>query len=73
MVEYEKIKKNSEKELEYRKMIMKLDPWNAVNYFEMGLIYKQKGDQLNMIKMKELILNFAAATEIADKAAQELI
>lgn len=73
LVEYEKIKKNSEKELEYRKVIMKLDPWNAVNYFEMGLIYKQKGDQLNMIKMKELILNFAAATEIADKAAQELI
>ena len=54
-------------------MIIKLDPWNAVNYFEMGLIYKQKGDQLSMIKMKELILNFAAATEIADKAAQELI
>jgi O-antigen ligase len=73
LVEYEKSKKNSEKELEYREIIVKLDPWNAVNYFEMGLIYKQKGDQLNMIKMKELILNFAAATEIADKAAQELI
>jgi putative inorganic carbon (HCO3(-)) transporter len=73
LVEYEKSKKNSEKELEYRQMITKLDPWNAVNYFEMGLIYKQKNDQQNMIKMREIILNFAAATEIADKAAQELI
>ena len=73
LVEYEKSKKNSNEELKYRELIVKLDPWNAVNYFEMGLIYKQKGDQLSMIKMKELILNFAAATEIADKAAQELI
>jgi hypothetical protein len=73
LVEYEKSKKNSEKELEYREMIIKLDPWNAVNYFEMGLIYKQKNDLQNMIKMREKILKFAAGTEIANQAAQELI
>jgi hypothetical protein len=39
----------------------------------MGLIYKQKGDLVKMMNMKEKILNFASSTEIADKAIRELI
>lgn len=72
LVEYEKIKKNSDNELEYRELIARLDPWNAINYFEMGLIYKQKGDLVKMVDMKEKILNFASNTEIADEAIREL-
>jgi hypothetical protein len=73
LIEYEKSKKNSDNELEYRELIVRLDPWNAINYFEMGLIYKQKGDLVKMMNMKEKILNFASSTEIADKAIRELI
>jgi len=72
LIEYEKIKKNSDNELEYRELIVILDPWNAINYFEMGLIYKQKGDLVKMVNMKEKILNFASNTEIADEAIREL-
>lgn len=72
LVEYEKIKKNSDNELEYRELIVRLDPWNAINYFEMGLIYKQKGDLVKMVNMKEKILNFASNTEIADESIREL-
>jgi len=73
LIEYEKSKKNSDNELEYRELIVRLDPWNAINYFEMGLIYKQKGDLVKMMNMKEKILNFASNNEIADKAIRELI
>jgi O-antigen ligase len=73
LIEYEKSKKNSDNELEYRELIVRLDPWNAINYFEMGLIYKQKGDLVKMMNMKEKILDFASSTEIADKAVSELI
>jgi tetratricopeptide (TPR) repeat protein len=72
LIEYEKIKKNSDNELEYRELIVRLDPWNAINYFEMGLIYKQKGDLVKMVNMKEKILNFASNTKIADEAIREL-
>ena len=73
LIEYEKSKKNLDNELEYRELIVSLDPWNAINYFEMGLIYKQKGDLVKMMNMKEKILNFASSTEIADKSIRELI
>ena len=73
LIEYEKSKKNLDNELAYRELIVRLDPWNAINYFEMGLIYKQKGDLVKMMNMKEKILNFALSTEIADKAIRELI
>lgn len=73
LIEYEKSKKNLDNELEYRELIVNLDPWNAINYFEMGLIYKQKGDLVKMINMKEKIVNFASNSEIADKAIRELI
>jgi hypothetical protein len=53
-------------------LIVRLDPWNAINYFEMGLIYKQKGDLVKMVNMKEKILNFASNTKIADEAIREL-
>jgi O-antigen ligase len=72
LIEYEKIKKNSDNELEYRELIVRLDPWNAINYFEMGLIYKQKGDLVKMVNMKEKIFNFASNTKIADEAIREL-
>jgi O-antigen ligase len=73
LIEYEKSKKNLDNELEYRQLIVSLDPWNAINYFEMGLIYKQKGDLVKMMNMKEKIMNFASNSEIADKAIRELI
>jgi O-antigen ligase len=53
LIEYEKIKKNSDNELEYRELIVRLDPWNAINYFEMGLIYKQKGLNIFTLNPKQ--------------------
>lgn len=73
LIEYEKSKKNLDNELEYRELIVSLDPWNAINYFEMGLIYKQKSDLVKMMNMKEKIMSFASNSEIADKATRELI
>jgi homoserine trans-succinylase len=72
LVEYEKITDNLLNQTYYREQIAQLDPWNALNYFELGKIYLKQGDLSNSSKMKAKILSFAPDTEIAQQAMQEL-
>ena len=55
-----------------RSLIIKLDPWNAVNYLALGKIYKTKGDFINSKVMLDKILSFAGADPIAVQAKSEL-
>jgi O-antigen ligase len=72
LAEYEKSRNNASNEIIYRVKIAKLDPWNAVNYYDLGLLYKQQGDVENLAKIREKIISFTSNTEIADKAKVDL-
>ena len=72
LAEYEKSRNNTSNEIAYRVKIAKLDPWNAVNYYDLGLLYKQQGDGENLAKIREKIISFASNTEIAEKAKVDL-
>jgi tetratricopeptide (TPR) repeat protein len=56
----------------YRRSMIKLDPWNAENYFALGKNYKAIGDQDNVKAMLDMILSFAPNDPIAIKAKSEL-
>jgi tetratricopeptide (TPR) repeat protein len=71
--DYERLNKNFDQEINYRKQIIILDPWNADNYLELGLLYLQNKDYVNMGEMKEKILSFAADTDTGKRAQTELI
>jgi O-antigen ligase len=61
--------------IEYRLKIVKLDPWNAVNYLQLGKNYKAQGDLMKSREMFEKILSFstgAVGTPIAEQARKEL-
>jgi len=70
---YERVKKNLDQEINYRKQIISLDPWNADNYLELGRLYLQNKDYVSMGQMKQKILGFAADTDIGKRAQTELI
>ena len=55
-----------------REQIVKIDPWNAENYLQLLILYKNSGDLLNANAMKDKILSFAPDTEIAKKALEVL-
>jgi O-antigen ligase len=55
-----------------RREIVKYDPWNARNFFELGILYKQNGDSMNKSKMLEKIISIADGTEISSLAKIEL-
>lgn len=72
LAEYEKSNYNVSKEIKYRNQIADLDPWNAVNYFDLGKLYKQQGDVINALRMREKILSFASNTTVGNLAKVEL-
>lgn len=72
LVEYEKSNSDVSNEIKYRNQIADLDPWNAVNYFDLGKLYKQQGDLINALRMREKILSFASNTEVGNLAKVEL-
>jgi O-antigen ligase len=59
--------------INYRESIIKLDPWNANNYYKLGIYYKSQGDLSKMQEMREKVLSFAANTEVGKSSAQELV
>jgi O-antigen ligase len=59
--------------VKYRNEISKYDPWNASNYFSLGLIYKKLNDSKNMNLMLNKIQSFASSDPISMQAAQELV
>jgi O-antigen ligase len=63
----------SEKAIYHRLKMAELDPWNAVNYLELGKLYKAQGNVTGSIKMLNKINSFAANTAIAEQAKMELM
>lgn len=62
-----------EKAISLRKEIIKLDPWDASNYLQLGKNYKAVGDFSAMLKMQEKIISFASGTVEGDQAVTELL
>jgi O-antigen ligase len=70
--EYSKSKSDYKNEVLYRTNISLLDPWNADNYFLLGIAYKQIGELDTAKNMFEKIIEFAPKSEVAKIAATEL-
>ena len=54
-----------------RNKISKFDPWNAKNYLQLMLLYKESGDLVNAQVMKDKILSFAANTNEGKIVSEE--
>jgi O-antigen ligase len=64
---------NIEKAIYYRLKMAKLDQWNAVNYLELGRLYKANGDIAKAKEMLDKIISFASNQPIAAQAKTELM
>lgn len=73
LAEYNKGLGQMNKAISYRLEIAKFDPWNAKNYYQLGLLYKSVGDLSSMENMKIKINSFASNDPIAVQAATDLI
>jgi O-antigen ligase len=58
-------------EIQARKSIEKLDPWNGKNYLQLMILYKATGDITNAQLMLDKILSFAPDTNEAKSAIEE--
>lgn len=67
----EKVNDTSEA-IKYREKIVKLDPWNAVNYFNLGKNYKIQNNQVKANAMLQKILSFDSDSDLAQQAVAEL-
>lgn len=65
--------KNPEMAIKLRLQITELDPYNSKNYYQLGIIYKERGDYKNMEKMKKIILSIAKDTAEGDAALKDLV
>ena len=65
--------KNPEMAIKLRLQITELDPYNSKNYYQLGIIYKERGDYKNMEKMKKIILGIAKDTAEGDAALKDLV
>jgi len=55
-----------------RELMAKLDPWNAKNYFEMGLLYKELGKSAEVNRVKDLIIKIGTSDAYSQQAKLEL-
>lgn len=69
---YSELKK-PELAIELRLKVQELDPFNAKNYYKLGLDYKSIGDFINMEKMKDIVLSFASNTPEGATALKDLV
>jgi tetratricopeptide (TPR) repeat protein len=72
LVRAEMTRNNLTEAVELRESISKLDPWNAQNYFEMALLYKSLGNNKQVKKIKEIILDINTSTGFSNQAKLEL-
>lgn len=63
---------NKAQVLEYRLAIALYDPWNSMNYLQLGKIYRDEGDFSKMDKMLNKIRSIASTSEIYTLALSEL-
>lgn len=57
----------------YRNIIVKINPWNAKNYLQLGINYREVGDFENMEKILTKLETFAATTDVYSKAKLVLV
>ena len=55
-----------------RENMATLDPWNAQNYFELALLYKDLGRKTEMLKIKSRILDIGTSPAYSNQARIEL-
>lgn len=72
MVYFELNRNDIPEVISLREQIIKIDPWNAENYLQLLILYKNSGDLFKANAMKDKILSFAPETEIAKKALEVL-
>jgi hypothetical protein len=65
--------KSFDQAITLRKQIIKYDPWNALNYLDLGRNYKSIGDWANMESMRLKVISFAPQTSEAKLASIELV
>jgi O-antigen ligase len=58
------IDNKKDEEIEIRKKIATIDPWNAKNYFNLMVIYQNTGDLSSALAIKSKIMSFASQTEV---------
>lgn len=56
----------------YREQISRFDPYNAANYLQLGLNYKNEGDFKRMEEVRTIIVSFASNTDEGKRANIEL-
>jgi hypothetical protein len=59
--------------IKIRERIVKMDPWDARNYLQMGRNYKMLGDFANMSQMLDKLSSFAVSTNEYEIAKSEFI
>ena len=69
---YHELKKPSDA-VNLRLKIIELDPYNAKNYYKLGILYKSLGDYVNMERMQKIILSFAGDTPEGAAAVKDLV
>lgn len=65
-----------EKAIYYREKIIKLSPWNAPNYLQLGIDYKKIGNNVKAAEMLEILTKFSTGLNggpILDQARRELL
>jgi tetratricopeptide (TPR) repeat protein len=72
LANFEESKQNIQNAISIRSKISNTDPWNADNYLKLMILYKQSGDVVSALAMKNKILNFAPNTDIAKSASEAL-
>jgi O-antigen ligase len=69
---FEESRGNYRAAIDARNQLAKGDPWNAENYLQLLILYKEIGDLENSIVMKNKILSFAPTTDVAKEASEIL-
>lgn len=69
---FEQEQRNYTSAMQIRKQITVLDPWNAQNFLDLGLLYKQIGDTQGMNQILQKILSIPSGKILVDTARTEL-
>jgi tetratricopeptide (TPR) repeat protein len=72
LIRAEMTQNNLNEAVKLRETTANLDPWNAQNYFELALLYKALGNDMQVRKIKNIILEINTSTAFSNQAKLEL-
>jgi len=72
LIRAEMTQNNLNEAVKLRETTANLDPWNAQNYFELALLYKDLGNDMQVRKIKNIILEINTSTAFSNQAKLEL-